>query len=377
MTVNSSCSTSGSTCLNISSRFFVAFCALALLAGLIAAPAPARAADVTSLDKLQVALSLSSESTATTVLSMSMGVAPSEPLPCTFQFIVPGGYEKIITQGEFDTDPSKPTAQTQATKVSTDDNGTTYSVTLTKSHNFFFAASMSVSIYNYGAMGNGGVPLAAFTLTPATDVSQLLIAIAPPAANMVGTGGDTIKSFKVDNNVTLYGQSFTDVKKGTAESVQVAFATDQQAQQGQTAAQQKAQAQAASGFFAQPVVWILGVALVLVLVVLVAVIMRQRRGMAPGTSGDDSDEESESYDFNDDDDDDDTAEGDASDDSAAADDDSDDSADSDSADSDDDDLFAGFADDDTDDDAAVSAKAPAATPDKDEDEEQSSSASDS
>ncbi|MCL2332310.1 MAG: hypothetical protein FWC54_02335 [Actinomycetia bacterium] len=282
MTVNLSTSAVG-----FSRRIVVALFVAALFLGL-AAPLSARAAEVSAVDTLQIAVSL--ESTSTTVMTMTIAVPDSVALPATLNFDLPGGYT-IMDQGEFDSNPAKPTAGTKAVKGETDEAAamTAYSVTLTKSHHFFCAAVMPVSIYSASAMGNGGVPLAVYTIRAATDIKILRIGIKPPAANMVGAGGSSTKSFDAGNGVLLYGQEYSDLKKGDTKSVQVAFASQQQAQQGQDSAKQKAGAAVANGFFAQPIVWVVGAVLIIVVIILVWVLARQRRGIEPADERDDDD----------------------------------------------------------------------------------------
>ncbi|MCL2654958.1 MAG: hypothetical protein FWD65_04570 [Coriobacteriia bacterium] len=277
MTVNSSSSGFSSVCRTTGARVIASLFVAALFLGL-ATPSAAHAAEVTSLDSMQIAVGL--ETTTTTGMTMTVALPATTTLPATFSFYLPGGYS-IEQQGEFDSSPEQPTATTKAVAgtANSEKAMTPYSVTLTKSHNFFLVAHMPVSIYNSSAMGNGGAPLAAFSILAATDITTLQIAIAPPAANMVGAGGKDMKTFNAGNNVKLYGQEFKDVKKGDEKTAQVAFMLQSQAQQD--AATQAAQNKAASqsplnNFLSQPLVWVLGALLIIVIVVLVFVIMRQR-----------------------------------------------------------------------------------------------------
>ncbi len=283
MTVNSSTSAAGSA-----RRIIAALFVAALFLGL-AAPLPARAAEVSLVDTMQIAVSL--EGTSTTVMTMTIAVPDSVTLPATLHFDLPGGYN-IMSQGEFDSSPAQPSADTKAVKGETDAAAamTAYSVTLTKSRRFFCAAIMPVSIYSASAMGSGGVPLAAYSIRAATDIKLLRIGIAPPAADMVGAGGSSLKTFDAGNGVSLYGQEFNDLKKGDTKSVQVAFASKQQAQQGKDAAKQS---NAKSGFFTQPIVWVAGAVLIIVVVILIWVLLRQRRSALPSDEGDEGDESNE------------------------------------------------------------------------------------
>ncbi|MCL2324838.1 MAG: hypothetical protein FWC48_04635 [Actinomycetia bacterium] len=263
------------TVKTISSRLVAALFVAALCVSTLAPAAAPAATPVTAVDKMQVVISL--EGTSTTALSMTVNVPGTAALPATVEFNLPGGF-KLMDAGEYKDSPTQPTVKTKPRLVSTDAAKalSLYSMTLTKEHNFFVAAAMPVSIYNASAMGGGGVPLALFSVTAATDITDLAIAIAPPAANMVGAGGNSMQTFDAGNNIKLYGQSFKNVKAGETKTVQVAFATDTQAKQGQDAAKK---AQAADGFFSQPIVWVLAAVLVIVIVILIFVLMRQRRGM--------------------------------------------------------------------------------------------------
>jgi len=292
MTVNSSLLSCGFIRRKSTALVVAALFALSLCIGLMA-PQPARAAGaVTTLDKMQVAVSL--EGTSTTAMAVTVGVPASVALPCTVPVTIPMGYA-LVQQGEFDTDPSSPTATTHAVASAPNSATITYTFTLTKSHNFFFAATSAASIYNNSAMGTGGATLAAFDVTAATDITSLLVGIEPPASGMTGAGGSTMQTYNAGkdsagNDIKLYGQTFANVKKGDKKTVQIAFMQQVKAQQDAAAQKQSSTSTAVNGFFSQPLVWMLGAVLVIVIVILVFVIMRQRQNVADDDEFEDEDE---------------------------------------------------------------------------------------
>jgi len=292
MTVNSSSLSCGSIRHKSIVLIVIAILiALSLCVGLmVPQTAHAAATEVTKLDKMQVAVSL--EGTSTTVMAVTVAVPANISLPCSVPIVLPMGYS-LIQQGEFDTSPSSPTATTNAVASNANSKTITYTFTLNKSHNFFFAASTSSSIYNSSAMGSGGAMLAAFDVTAATDIADLIVGIAPPSTGMIGAGGSSMKTFSAGtdsagNDIKLYGQDFTNVKKGDMKTVQVAFAPQSQAEQDAAAQkQQNSSASSVNNFLSQPLVWVLSALLIIVIIILITVIMRQRQSAA----GDEEDED--------------------------------------------------------------------------------------
>jgi len=298
MTVKSSFLSGGSACRRVGASLITALFALSFCLVLLAPSVAPAAQAVTTLEKCEVAVSL--DGTSTTMMSVAAGVPSSVALPCTVQVFIPMGYT-IIHQVEFDSNPASPTATTKAVAGTITKEGTPFTFTLSKSHNFFFAATSPVNIYDSNAMGAGGALLAAFDVTAETDITSLVIGIKPPSAGMTGQGDSSLKTFdagkdSAGNEVTLYGQEFKDVKKGEKKTVQVAFMQQAKAQQDATAQQKQNKAASQSqlnSFLSQPLVWLLGAFLIIVIIVLIFVIMRQRQNAGAVDEAEDDEDEPE------------------------------------------------------------------------------------
>jgi len=298
MTVKSSFLSGGSVCRRVGALLIAALFSVSFCLVLMAPTAASAASAVTTLDKCEVAVSL--DGTSTTMMSVAAGVPSSVALPCTVQVFIPMGY-KIIHQVEFDTNPSSPTATTKAVAGTITKAGTPYTFTLTKSHNFFFAATSPVNIYDSNAMGSSGAILAAFDVTAETDITNLIIGIKPPAVGMTGQGDSSLKTFNAGkdnagNTVTLYGDEYSNVKKGDKKTIQVAFMQQAKAQQDATTQQQQNKAASQSSlnsFLSQPLVWLLGAFLIIVIIILVFVIMRQRQNAGVADEADEDEDELE------------------------------------------------------------------------------------